>query len=287
MAKKKGYGIAAAILLLGLVACKRESNGLLLNDVIPNVEKTVACMAYRGEDSVRYEQTEEKETERFLEKLDRVEAKEAADWSSDLVTLPIYGVAVWQKNEDLAEPSYIAYGYWSNGYWIAADGTAYEFDADMEELIADCAWETEKIVSSSASLIGAAGLLSDASGWKKELLTEAAPVAVLPGMLSEVRSVENNRLTVYLNNQGEEPQSPERYAYRLEVSLDGVWYEIPMKVWERAFKGDVLTLNPGVDTELSYSLSIYDTLPDGTYRLVTGSGDERVCLAAFSWPVEE
>lgn len=285
--KKKGYGITAAILLLGLTACKRESNGLLLDNVIPDVEKTVVCMAYQEGDSVRYEQTEEKEAERFLEKLDRVEAKEAVDWSSDLVTLPIYGVVVWQKNEDLAEPFYIAYGYWSNGYWIDADGTAYEFDADMEELVADCPWETEEIVSSSASLIGAAGLFSDVGGWKKELLTEAASVKVLDDVSSEVISESTDELTVLLEHHGDEAYFIEKYNYRIEVLVDDTWYEIPMNVWQRFFRGDCLELYPENDMELSYSLSIYDPLPRGTYRLVTGSGEERVNLVEFSWPVEE
>ena len=278
------------ILLLGclcvgmmtLFSACGKSNGLL-KDMIPEKDKIVTFTEYQREGSVIYTMSETEEVDKLLGQIDRLSAEPVKEWTNELVTLPIYCVAVLQKPEGEALEAHITYGYWSNGYWIAADGQAHQMKLPVEKLKADYAWEEEKPFSSITNLGVVGPLVLNEKGWKKELLTEAQPAATIPGLVTSATK-EGDTLTVSIDNQGESGFAGDKYTYVLEVCLDEVWYELPFAVWGRHEKGDVPLIKPGVKTTLSYSLSIYDSLPEGTYRLVTGSGENRESLVEFVLP---
>ena len=280
MSKRKlllGCIFVAILTLSG--SCKKEPNELLSN-VIPEKEKTLVFTEYQKEDSVNYKMTDEAEIEALLEQIGQLSAKPAEDWSNASVTLPIYGIAVAQKVDEEAYEPQITYGYWSNGYWIMPDGQVYKVKLPVEKMKESYTWENENAFSSVTSLVKAGPLVSDEKGWKKELLTEAKSAEAVPGLVTEAE-LYGTTLTVTVDNQGEQAYTLEQYAYVLEVCLDEVWYEIPLAVWGRFERQDILVLPAGVKSTKRYSLSIYDSLPDGTYRLVTGSGESRESLAEF------
>ena len=121
------------ILLLGclcvgmmtLFSACGKSNGLL-KDMIPEKDKIVTFTEYQREGSVIYTMSETEEVDKLLGQIDRLSAEPVKEWTNELVTLPIYCVAVLQKPEGEALEAHITYGYWSNGYWIAADGQAHQ-----------------------------------------------------------------------------------------------------------------------------------------------------------------
>ena len=76
----------------------------------------------------------------------------------------------------------------------------------------------------------------------------------------------------------------DKYDYVLEVCLDEVWYDLPFAVWGRYSRGEVPWFDSGVKSTLTYSLDIYGSLPAGTYRLVTGSEEDRENLVEFVLP---
>ena len=281
--RKKRRILLSGCICLGimtlLAACKKEPNELL-KDVLSEKDKTVVFMEYQKEDSVSYTLSDQNETDRFLEQIGNLSVKPAKDWTSESVTLPIYGVAVMQEAEDKASEPYITYGYWSNGYWIMPDGQAYKVKLPVEKIKKDYTWESERSFSSVTDAVKVGPLVSDAKGWRKELLTEAQPAADVQGLVTEAAKY-GNTLTITIENQSEQAYMSEKYDYVLEVCLDGGWYEIPLAVWSRSSRGDVLLILAGEETTVRYSLRIYDSLPDGIYRLVTGSGENRENLAEF------
>jgi len=280
MSKRKLLLGCICVGILTLIAsCKKESNHLL-SDVIPEKEMTLVFTEYQKGASVSYRMTDQAEIEALLEQIGQLSAKPAEDWSDESVTLPIYGIAVAQKVDDEAYEPQITYGYWSNGYWIMPDGQAYKVKLPVEKMKENYMWESENSFSSVTSLVKAGTLVSDEKGWKKELLTEAKPAEAVPGLVTEAE-LYGTTLTVTVDNQGEQAYTLEQYAYVLEVCLDEVWYEIPLAVWGRFERQDILVLPAGVKSTKRYSMSIYDSLPDGTYRLVAGSGENRESLVEF------
>lgn len=267
-------------LLLSFTACGK-SNGLLA-DVIPEKDKMVTLMEYQKGASVNYTMSEPEAVDKFLEQIDHLSAEPAEEWTNELVTLPIYGIAVLQKPEGDALGAHITYGYWSNGYWVTADGQAYKMKLPTEALKEDYEWE-EKPFSTIRTLAAVKPLVVDEQGWKKELLTEAQSAATIPGLVTSATK-EGDTLTVSIDNQGESAYMGDKYDYVLEVCLDEVWYELPFAVWGRYSRGEVPWFDSGVKSTLTYSLDIYGSLPAGTYRLVTGSEEDRENLVEFVLP---
>ena len=261
------------------VSCNKEPNELL-KDVLPEEEKTVVFMEYQKEDSVSYTLIDENEVNRFLEQISRLSAKPAKEWTNESVTLPIYGIAVAQKADDEALEPHITYGYWSNGYWIMPDGQTYKVKLPAKEIKEDYRWESENSFSSITDAGKVGPLVLNEKGWRKELLTEAQPATTVPGLVTTAVKY-GNTLTVTIENQGEQAYMVEKYEYVLEVCPDEGWYEIPLSVWSRFSREDGLSILPGQEATMRYSLRIYDSLPDGAYRLVTGSGEKRESLVEF------
>lgn len=282
MGKTKLLAVCLCVGLLTLFASCGKSNGLFA-DVNSEKDMLVAFVEYQKEASVSYTMSDTEEVDSFLEQIDRLSAEPAKEWTNELVTLPIYCVAVMQKPEGDALGAHITYGYWSNGYWIAADGQAYKMKLPTESLKADYEWEEEKPFSTIRTLAAVKPLVVDEQGWKKEFLTEAPPAATIPGLVTSATK-EGDTLTVSIDNQGESGYMGDKYDYVVEVCLDEVWYELPFAVWGRYSRGDVPWFDPGVKSTLTYSLDIYGSLPAGTYRLVTGSGEDRENLVEFVLP---
>ena len=282
--KKAFLSLIYIAMLLIMVGCKQESNGFLLNDIIPEQEINVTLIEYQKENSTVYFLSDQKNAEELLQNLDRIKAKPAEAWTSDLVTLPIYSFFIWQEGDPEDYRAHLVYGYWSNGYWIEPDGNAYKYKLNMEDLKKEffCKEEPKKF-----SNIGSAGtirtLVTDENGWKKDFLTKAEPAETMPELITDA-IMEDDKLVVSIKNQGDSTYLGNKYTYAIEVYLDDTWYDIPRDEWERFHKGDMPGVGPGEEDEITYSLSMYRNLPAGTYRLVTGSGENRESLVEFVLP---
>lgn len=282
--KKVIFVLLCIALLVIMVGCKQESNGFLLSDVIAEQEKNIQLYEYQKRDSSVYFLTDQTLAEKLLQKLDGIKAKPAEDWSSDLVTLPIYSFLIWQEGNKEEYSAHLVYGYWSNGYWIEPDGTAYEYKMSPENLKTDFFYKEESKKFSNICLAGTIRtLVTDENGWKKDFLSKAEPAGIIPELMTEA-VVREDGLVVFIENQGKSMYFGDKYNYVIEVYLDESWYDIPRDEWERFHKGDVPGVAPGQKSEIEYSFSMYKNLPAGTYRLVTGQGEERRSLVEFQIP---
>lgn len=282
--KKVVLVLFGVVMLLIMVGCKQESNGLLLNDIIPEQEKYVMLYEYQKENSTVYFLSDQNLTEELLKVLDQIKAKPAEEWTSDLVTLPIYSLVVWQKGDPEDYRAHLVYGYWSNGYWIEPDGNAYQYKWNTEELKKEFfAKEELKKYSNIASTGTIRMLVTDENGWKKDFLTEAEQAKTMPELITNA-IMEDDELVVFIKNQGDSLYLGNKYTFAIEVYLDDTWYDIPRDEWEIYHRGDVPGVGPGEEGQITYSLSKYKELPAGTYRLVTGSGEDRENLVEFVLP---
>ncbi len=81
-------------------------------------------------------------------------------------------------------------------------------------------------------------------------------------------SRENDAITVAFENQGDAQWTYGKY-FSLHVLLDGIWYvvpPIPDSIW--GFPDIACILPAHTAQQETYSLTMYGSLPDGTYRLV-------------------
>ncbi|MBR6537064.1 MAG: hypothetical protein IKT67_07660 [Lachnospiraceae bacterium] len=282
--KKVFLGLTCIAMLLIMAGCKKESNGLLLNDIIPEQEKRVTLYEYQKENSIVYSLSDQELAEELLQELDRIKAEPAEEWTSDLVSLPIYSLVIWQEGDPEDYRAHLVYGYWSNGYWIEPDGNAYKYKWNTEELKKEFFDKEELRKYSNIASTGTIRMLvTDESGWKKDFLTEAEPAKTMPELITNA-IMEDDKLVVFVKNQGDSLYLGNKYTFAIEVYLDDTWYDIPRDEWEIYHRGDVPGVGPGEEGEISYSLRMYKDLPAGTYRLVTGSGEDRENLVEFVLP---
>lgn len=280
----KGKSLLSMVFFLALClcGCGGKSNGLFSADERREYDQ-LHIITYEEGRGIGYYTEEAKVINELFEKLDEVSVRKAEEWSPELVTYPIYAIVATYNGEESIIPEYFC-GYWSNGYYIAADGSAFHFSYDFSKLTDRFTFSgtTEDISIVDMPMSGM--LVSDAFGWKKEFLTEAAPVNVVSGLTTQVVELTDKGLTITYEHQGEigVEFGPEEYV--LEVKLDGTWYELPPeRVW-RTDKGQWHEIIPtGQGTEC-LDLSVYGTLPKGCYRYVTETANARICIAEFMVP---
>ena len=251
--------ISLCALLVGMASCgSTVSNGLMAG-ASPSTS-ALELNRYDGEKGYRSYIYDSKTTNNILKELDAVKADVAPDWSLEDITLPVYGFWI------CATDGSGIFAAWSNGYWIAGDGTAYRFDFDFEQLEQAYQWEDGREFSDFSGFPCARYLTQDENGWHSMLLAPAEEPAPPGGITMALGSWGKDEVSVTItNNSGAEWMYGEHYS--LHVLLDGAWYTIPAIPGHWAFNDIGLIVQDGEEQEKTYGLKMYGELPAGTYRL--------------------
>lgn len=234
-------------------------------DLLANASPETSALAFYTYDGETVEQRylfEEAETERLLGALSAVTLTEAADWSPADLAAPIYGIEIGGQD------GWTVQGAWSNGTWIAQDGTAYRFDYDFSTLTEKYSW-SEATEWQTTTILPCARFLAQAvDGWHTEWMTPSATLVAPAGITARLIQNDAESVTIALtNNSGSDWTYGEDFS--LQVLLDGVWYNVPEMPGNWAFNTLGYSLPAGETTERTYRLDLYGSLPAGTYRLET------------------
>ena len=234
-------------------------------DLLANASPETSALAFYVYDGETVEQRylfEAEETRQLLGVLSAVTLTETADWTPADLTLPVYGIEIGGKD------GWTVQGAWSNGHWIAQDGTAYRFDYDFSTLPQKYNWADVTEWNTTTILPCARFLAQAVDGWHTEWMTPSATLVAPEGITAELVENKKDAVTIRLTNHSE-TEWMYGDGFSLQVLLDGVWYNVPELPGNWAFNAIGYTLSAGDSTEKTYHLAPYGDLPSGTYRLET------------------
>lgn len=234
-------------------------------DLLANASPETSALAFYIYDGETVEQRylfEEAETRRLLGVLSAVTLDEAADWTPADLTAPIYGIEIGGKD------GWTVQGAWSNGYWIAQDGTVYGFDFDLSLFTEGYSWSDVTEWNTTTILPCARFLAQAVDGWHPEWMTPSATLVAPEGITAELIKNTKDSVTISLTNHTDADWMYGE-GFSLQVLLDGVWYNVPETPGNWAFNAIGYSLSAGDSVEKTYSLESYGDLPTGTYRLET------------------
>lgn len=243
------------------VAVKVPKSNTLVSNASPDTS-ALALYVYDGKKVTRGFLFDAATEKTILASISAADVKKADNWTLDKVMFPVYALEIGGRDgQDLQ-------AVWSNGYWIAQDGSVYEFDYDFGALAKGYSW-TDKDEWASASVLPCARYLcQDGAGWNKKMLSPAAKLSAPDNITAELAGQTADSLTIKLANHG-----TEEWAYgepfTVQVLLDGIWYDVPAVPGAWAFNSLATLLPAGKTQEKTYQLLMYGNLPAGNYRLVT------------------
>lgn len=255
---KRAAAVFAFALLITVSAATPKGNTLLKNASPDTSALTLYC--YDGSAVTCKVLYDGADTKKILQSLSSADAQKTGSFTPAQTAVPIYGITIGGKDGNPIQAA------WSNGFWIAQDGTAYRFDYDFEALDGKYAWDETDTLMSTAALPCARILCQDASGWNKSLLTPAEPPNPPDQISASLVSMEQDVLTVSFENQGKEEWAYGEY-FALHVLIDGVWYVVPPVPGSWGFCDIAHILPAQSSQEQTYTLNMYGSLPDGSYRL--------------------
>lgn len=235
-----------------------EGNALMKN-ASPDTS-ALALYLYDGKTITRwflFDNTAEKEA---INEISSISAVKADGWSPEQIKLPVYGLEIGNTE------GWDIQAAWSNGYWIAQDGTVYRFDYDFEALRTDYKWENKDVFETISVLPCSRILSRNEEGWFANMLSPAGELTPPEGISMKLISRTTDAITVEFSNQSEEEWAYGKY-FSLHTLLDGVWYVVPTVPGNWAFEDIAMILPAGKKHEETYYLSMYGKLPTGDYRL--------------------
>ena len=197
----------------------------------------------------------------IIDELQSIPVARVTGWTLDNITLPIYGIRMGTTCGHSIRAA------WSNGFWITQTGDVYSFDFDFEAFIERQQRGLSRNDISFAGFPNAMNLTRDFEGWRNTLLTPTAELNPPEGIEMAFVSNTNENVTFTLTNNNDVYWLYGLY-FRVDVLLDGVWYEIPTTPANWGFSLIGLTLEAGQTETKTYGLDMYGELPPGTYRLV-------------------
>jgi len=202
------------------------------------------------------------ETEKaILNELSRVDVRKVP-WSPDKAKgKTIYGISI--GTGDVLDVK----GSWCDGYWIASDSYAYEFDYDFAKLEKNYEWENKQEFTGVEFMPNARWLTENMAEWNKTLMTKSDWHTAPENVSMELLSANRDGAEVKFINSGDEEWIYGEY-YSLEVKLKGEWYVVPSMPENWAFNDIAYILNGGAETEKTYNFGMYGDLPAGEYRIV-------------------
>lgn len=202
-----------------------------------------------------------KTEQRILDSLTAVKATNVEGWTPEDADFPIYGIEIGR------EDGWSILAAWSNGYWIAQDGSVYRFDFDFEHLASQEPWEDERELPSFTSFPCARMFTQENRAWNKRFLVPAAPLNPPEGITMTLDAWEENSAVVIISNDSDEDWSFGEF-YEVQVLLDDIWYEIPTVPGNWGFNCLGYYLPAGQSQSMTHYMSMYGALPSGTYRIV-------------------
>lgn len=235
-------------------------NSLLKDAMTSN--NTLYFYTYDGETVTCRSTYNTSDIKSILNDFSSVNATEAAGWSAENVTYPIYGLEMSDKNGWTLQVA------WSNGHLITQYGTVYEFDLDFSPLADSYEWDGTRRGVSPASLPCAWYLSQDGDGWIESMLYQAAEITAPEDIDIAVVRNTSSSVTVSITNHDSEDWGYGE-SFFVQVKLDGSWYEVPNLPGNYSFNSLGLILRTSETVEKTYNLNSYGTLPAGNYRIVT------------------
>ncbi len=261
---KKIIALAAVLgLALSLCACAGAGKNELLAAASPETSALMlfACADGKSVKELRmYDTGAERE---ILNKLAKIKAAPAPDWTAKDVKMPVYGLEIGRNDGGIGSLQCA----WSDGYLILADGSAYRFDFDFAALETDYQWSDSEDGLTIGRLPCSRALSLGPEGWIAAMLTPARELAPPEGIsmtLDYIDFAEAQAAVTFRNGSGEE-WCYGTY-YHLEVLLDGAWYVVPAET-EMFFNDIAMVLPDGTEQQELYWLEPYGELPAGSYRL--------------------
>lgn len=252
--------IVSFVCICGLTACAKQEANMLLQNASPSTS-ALSFYQYSDNMSARYIIYDTKTVEQILDQLSQITAKEVNDWSYDKVTYPIYGFEIGGKD------GFSVNAAWSNGYWIAQDGSAYQYAFDFTTLLEQYDWEQIDGTVELTYFPCASRLLKDERGWNQALLSPAPELSAPEGIIAKLESYTDDKLTVSFSNQSSQEWFYGTYYY-LQVLLEDAWYKIPMEGSDWGFHDIGYIVPEDTTNEQTYYLKAYGILPPGRYQLV-------------------
>ena len=198
----------------------------------------------------------------IIDELLNAPAARVIGWTLDDITLPIYGIEMGTTCGRGIRAA------WSNGFWITQTGDVYRFDFDFEAFIERQQWSSPRDNMNFTWFPNAVNLTRDEEGWRNTLLTPAKELNPPEGIEMVFVSNTNESVTFSLTNNND-VYWLYGVHFRVDVLLNGVWYNIPTTPANWGFIDIGLGLNTSQTETKTYSLDMYGELPSGTYRLVT------------------
>ncbi|MCM1150343.1 MAG: hypothetical protein NC319_09730 [Butyricicoccus sp.] len=260
--KKKLILAAALALALGLCACAGAGGNELLAAASP---ETSALMLYSCADGKSVKQLTMYDTgaeREILDKLAKIKAVPAPDWTAEDVKMPVYGLAIGRNDGGIGSLE----AAWSNGYLILADGSAYRFGFDFAALERDYQWEDSEAGLAIGRLPCSRALALGPEGWIAAMLSPAPELAPPEGISMALEGVEGEEIAVKFRNDSGAEWCYGTY-WHLEVELGGAWYAVPTET-ELTFLDIAMLLPAGEEQREQYWLAPYGELPAGRYRIV-------------------
>lgn len=253
--------VCAWLCMWALAGCSGTAKGnTLVENASPNTS-ALALYVYDGETVTAgylYDSIAEK---RILDEISSVNVKKVNGWSPKQVTLPVYGLEIGGLDGQGIQAA------WSNGYWIAQDGTAWQFDYDFGALETDGGWTDERVWETASVLPCARILSQDGDGWNPLMLSPAGELSPPEDITMELVRQTDDTLEVELSNGGS-GEWLYGVAFSIHVRLEGTWYIVPVTPGEWGFVAIGKILPAGETREETYKLIMYGELPAGEYRLV-------------------
>lgn len=195
-------------------------------------------------------------------------AERAYDWSGSMAEAPIFGISA-------ADAAGWAFeGAWSNGYWVDQYGKAYRLELDTEQLKQKMfQLESKTTVTENAyiaQLLCGTYLCRDENGWIADSLVPSDRELPEPpeNITAEIAGDTADHITLQYTNNGEKKWTYGE-AYRIEVQLDGKWYDVPQKPGNWAFHSIGYILEAGQTRGITHNFEAYDEFPAGRYRIIT------------------
>lgn len=221
-----------------------------------------AVIAY-GEHSV-----DDMEAE-ILAKLCEVDAKAVRKTDAIAVTAPAYGLEFLSFEEE-----WRGFG-WSDGYLYTADGAVYEFDFDFPAMLAGYPLDWEGKSDAVNDLPCAYYMTQKDGGWEAEFLRSGDGFVPVEDLTEELVECTEEEIVIEFEKHGLNSWSAQP-DYKIQVKLDGSWYEIPrLPGYWNVKGGDTAMLLGGLRETRVYSLVPYGELPAGEYRIIVS--EDAVC----------
>ena len=201
------------------------------------------------------------EEQKILESLNSVKATRVKSWSADNAALPVYGIEIGRKD------GFSIFAAWTNGRWIAQDGSVYQLDFDFEQLSENGNWEDAGELPSFTSFPCARLFTQENGGWNTRVLVPAAPLNPPGGVTMTLDSWNQDVAEVTISNKSGQEWGCGEF-YELQVSVDGTWYEVPAIPGNWGFNCMGFYVPDGESLGMVNHVAMYGQLPPGNYRLV-------------------